>query len=168
MAATDADPRSYPFIASEFPPLPEARFYSPPGLRPSWDRYFMDIANQVSKRATCPRRQVGAVIVKDKRMLATGYNGSPPGLPHCVDDGCWIEDNHCVRVVHAEVNAVVQGARYGVPLEGSECYCTTLPCLGCAKVLVSAGVRRVVYGSDYRPSEHLDELGLEMEFLSAT
>src|SRR3990172_4406890 len=131
--------------------------------RPSWDSYFMTIAWAVSTRATCPRRSVGAIIVKDKRILATGFNGSPPGHPHCTEEGCWIDDGHCVRVIHAEHNAVLQGARYGISLVDAECYCTTLPCLSCAKVLVSAGLTRVVYGSEYGYDERLTELKITLE-----
>src|SRR3990172_8975350 len=131
--------------------------------RPSWDAYFMTIAQAVSARATCPRRSVGAIIVKDKRILATGFNGSPPGHPHCTEEGCWIDDGHCVRVIHAEHNAVLQGARYGISLVDAECYCTTLPCLSCAKVLVSAGLTRVVYGSEYGYDERLTELKITLE-----
>lgn len=178
MAAFNDDPLIYPYIASEFPqfppPLPEAAQFPPPlpeakfhqklaSPRPSWDRYFMEIAKTVSTRATCPRLAVGAVIVKDKRILSTGYNGSPPGLAHCTDDGCWIEDGHCVRVIHAEHNAVLQGARHGISLEGADCYCTALSCLGCGKALVSAGITRLVFGSDYRPDHRLYELGLSLE-----
>ena len=155
-------PISYYPIASEFPSLPQSQG-NQFAVRPSWDSYFMAIATAVSTRATCPRRSVGAVIVKDKRILATGFNGSPPGHPHCTEAGCWIDDGHCVRVIHAENNAVIQGARYGISLEGAECYCTTLPCLGCAKVLVSAGITKVIYESEYRPDERLSELSITLE-----
>jgi dCMP deaminase len=157
-------PGGIPIIASEFPLLPESNFHRGLSERPSWDDYFLTIAEAVSTRATCPRRAVGAVLTKDKRILATGFNGSPPGLPHCSEDGCWIEDGHCVRVIHAEHNAVLQGARYGISLEGAECYCTTLPCLGCAKSLVSVGVKRVVYSSDYNPDPRVLELGIILEY----
>lgn len=136
-----------------------------PKERPSWDQYFMEIAEMVSSRATCPRRSVGAVLVKDKRIIATGYNGSPPNHPHCIDEGCLMQDNHCVRVNHAEANALLQGARYGVAVEGATCYCTTIPCLPCAKMLIGAGITEVVYGSDYRPDELLSQFQIEMRSL---
>jgi dCMP deaminase len=135
----------------------------PPQDRPSWDAYFMEIARAVSQRATCPRRAVGAVVVKDKRILSTGYNGSPPGHPHCTDEGCIMDEgNHCVRVIHAEANAVLQGAKYGMRLEGATCYCTTLPCLPCAKLLIGAGIVEVTFDSDYRPDPLLEQFKLKL------
>lgn len=117
--------------------------------RPGWDQYFMELADVVARRSTCTRRQVGAVIVRDKRILATGYNGSPPGFPHCIDEGCLLVDGHCVRTIHAEMNAVVQAALHGVSLRDAWLYCTSFPCLGCAKVLIGGGIRRVVYRDPY-------------------
>ena len=117
--------------------------------RPPWDEYFMDIARQVARRSTCPRAAVGAVIVKDKRILTTGYNGSPMGLPHCTDVGCLIVDNHCVRTLHAEQNAIIQAALHGVSVNGGTVYVTHQPCLNCAKVIINAGLARVVYAGDY-------------------
>ncbi|HEY8449062.1 MAG TPA: cytidine/deoxycytidylate deaminase family protein [Bacillota bacterium] len=117
--------------------------------RPSWDEYFMELADVVARRSTCPRRAVGAVLVRDRRILATGYNGSPPGFPHCTDEGCLLVDGHCVRTIHAEMNAVVQAALHGVSLRGATLYCTSFPCLHCTKVLIGGGVTQVVYRDDY-------------------
>jgi len=117
--------------------------------RPPWDEYFMDIARQVAKRSTCPRAAVGAVIVKDRRILTTGYNGSPMGLPHCTEVGCLMIDGHCVRTLHAEQNAIIQAALYGVTVNDSTIYVTHQPCLNCSKMIINAGIKRVVYGGDY-------------------
>lgn len=123
--------------------------------RPSWDEYFMTMARDfVSKRATCLRRKVGAVLVRDKRILTTGYNGSPPGMPHCTEVGCQMVDGHCVRCIHAEQNAIVQAALHGISTKGATCYISAAPCIHCAKLLVAAGVVRVVFGEDYT-----DDLG---------
>ena len=118
--------------------------------RPSWDEYFMNIARAVSTRSTCSRRAVGAIVVKDKRILATGYNGAPAGLRHCDHShGGDLRDGHCARSTHAEQNALVQAAKYGTPIDGATVYCTAQPCLTCAKLLVNAGVRRVVFEGEY-------------------
>ncbi|MCZ7582919.1 MAG: dCMP deaminase family protein [Deltaproteobacteria bacterium] len=109
----------------------------------------MDIAHAASTRATCDRLKVGAVIVKDHRILTTGYNGSLPGTAHCDDVGHLVKDGHCVRTVHAEQNAVLQAARFGISLEGATCYCTYKPCLACLKTLLGAGVNRIIYGEIY-------------------
>lgn len=114
------------------------------GGRPGWDAYFMAIARTVGTRSTCLRRSVGAVLVRDRRILTSGYNGAPRGLPHCQEVGCELENGHCVRAVHAEINAVVQAALHGVSTEGATLYCTSQPCYACAKVIVNAGVVRVV------------------------
>lgn len=118
-------------------------------MRESWDSYFMNIAKVVSTRATCPRNQLGIVITKDNRIVSTGYNGSPPGQPHCDDIGCEMVDNHCVRTVHGECNAIYQAAKLGVSLEGSTMYMHSEiypgpPCYYCAKAIVAAGIKRVV------------------------
>lgn len=118
--------------------------------RPSWEEYFLWIAKVAATRATCPRKHVGAVIVRDKNILGTGYNGSMPGKPHCEDVGCLMEDNHCVRTVHAEANAVAQAARNGVPVDGATCYTTASPCFPCLKLLASAGIRKIVFSEEYR------------------
>ncbi len=117
--------------------------------RPSWDEYFMGIAFEVAKRSTCDRAHVGAIIVKDKRILTTGYNGSPTGLPHCDDVGHLMVDGHCVRTLHAEQNAIIQAARYGISVLGSTIYVTHQPCLTCAKMIINAGIVRVVYAGEY-------------------
>jgi dCMP deaminase len=123
--------------------------------RPSWDDYFMQITFQVAKRSTCPRATVGAVIVRDKRILTTGYNGAPAGLPHCTEVGCLMVNGHCVRTLHAEQNAIIQGALHGVDVSGSTIYVTHQPCLICAKMIINAGIQRVVHAGNY-----LDEIAV--------
>jgi dCMP deaminase len=117
--------------------------------RPTWDAYFLTIADAVAQRSTCLRRSVGAVLVRDRRILATGFNGAVRGQPHCLDVGCDLVDGHCVRAVHAEMNAVVQAALHGVSTAGSVLYCTSQPCHNCTKVLLNAGVVGVVYRDPY-------------------
>ncbi|HSV73181.1 MAG TPA: cytidine/deoxycytidylate deaminase family protein [Chthonomonadales bacterium] len=117
--------------------------------RPSWDDYFLKIARDVATRATCPRRSVGAVVVLDKRILTTGYNGAPHGLPHCTEVGCKMQDGHCIRTLHAEQNAIVQGALNGVTLRGATLYVTCQPCNNCAKMIINAGIVKVVFDGDY-------------------
>ncbi|MGH7706331.1 MAG: deoxycytidylate deaminase [Vulcanimicrobiaceae bacterium] len=109
----------------------------------------MDVARTVATRATCPRAAVGAVVVRDHRILTTGYNGAPRHVAHCTEVGCLMVDGHCVRTTHAEANAIVQGALHGVALAGSTTYSTHQPCLGCSKLLISAGIVRIVYGEPY-------------------
>lgn len=125
--------------------------------RPSWDEYFMELAQVVAKRSTCNRRSVGAVLVRDKRILTTGYNGSPPGLPHCTDEGCLMVDGHCVRAIHAEQNAIIQGALHGIDLRGATCYVTSSPCVHCTKMLIGAGIKRIVYLDAYT-----EQIGFDM------
>lgn len=137
-------------------------------MRPSWDEYFLKLAMLASERATCPRMHCGCVLVKDRYVLSTGYNGSLPGLEHCDDVGCLIVDNHCVRTNHAEMNAIAQAARHGVPLNGATAYVTNMPCTTCAKALLAAGILRVVIFSDYRGSlaeKFLDESGVPIDRL---
>jgi len=125
--------------------------------RPSWDEYFMEITRLVVSRSTCLRRQVGAVVVKDKKILATGYNGAPSGLPHCLEVGCLREEmgipsgerHELCRGLHAEQNAIIQAAYHGVSINGSTLYCTNLPCIICTKMLINAGIERVVYEQGY-------------------
>lgn len=117
--------------------------------RPLWDEYFLKLAMLASERSTCPRMHCGCVIVKDKFVLATGYNGSLPGLPHCEDEGCLLVDNHCVRTNHAEINALTQAVTHGVNIKGSTAYITNMSCTTCAKALIAAGIKRVVVFSDY-------------------
>jgi dCMP deaminase len=132
--------------------------HAAPPRRPSWDEYFMNIARAVASRSTCSRRSVGAIVVKDKRILATGYNGAPAGLRHCDHaGGADMRDGHCARSTHAEQNAIVQAAKYGTPIDGATVYCTDQPCLTCAKLLVNAGVHRVVFEGEYP-----DELAVEI------
>lgn len=116
----------------------------------------MDIAKQVSTRATCERKHVGALIVSpSKAIIATGYNGSVVGAPHCDDVGHLMEDNHCVRTVHAEMNAIAQAAAHGVAIKGSTLYCTALPCWQCFKLICNAGISQIIYDEPYRAEEHL-------------
>lgn len=112
----------------------------------------MRIATEVSSRATCPRRSVGAVIVREKMIIATGYNGSVRGRPHCHDAGCMMEEDHCVRTIHAEANALIQAARSGARVEGATIYINVFPCWPCAKLLFNAGIVRIVYSELYRPT----------------
>ena len=109
----------------------------------------MEIARTVATRATCPRASVGAVLVREHRILTTGYNGSPRGVAHCTEVGCTLVNDHCMRATHAEANAVVQGALHGVNLSGSTAYCTHQPCVNCSKLLISAGVQKIVYDTAY-------------------
>ena len=138
--------------------------------RPTWDKYFSTIAKAVAARATCPRAAVGVVIARDNRILTTGYNGSPTGVRHCVDAGCLMIEGHCGRATHAEANAIVQGALHGVSLRGATAYVTMEPCLGCTKLLISAGIARIVsakaYANDNNVTEMLAEAGIPMEITS--
>jgi dCMP deaminase len=115
------------------------------GTRPSWDEYFLTIARDVATRATCPKRHVGAVIVKDRRILSTGYNGSPPGQKHCDEVGCLLEEGRCIRTLHAEQNALIQAALHGVSTQGATLYGTCRPCHVCARMIVGAGIVRLVF-----------------------
>ncbi len=117
--------------------------------RPSWDEYFLKLAMLASERSTCPRMHCGCVFVKDRFVLATGYNGSLPGHPHCEDVGCLVVDNHCVRTNHAEINALTQAANHGVNIKGATAYITNMSCTTCAKALIAAGIIRVVVFSDF-------------------
>ncbi|MBW2473776.1 MAG: cytidine/deoxycytidylate deaminase family protein [Deltaproteobacteria bacterium] len=140
--------------------------------RPSWDEYFMDITSLVARRSTCMRRQVGAVMVKEKNILATGYNGTPSGITHCDVTGCLREQlnvpsgerHELCRGLHAEQNAIIQAARHGVNISDSVLYCTNSPCIICTKMLINAGIRKVVYLQGYSDSlslEMLDEAEIE-------
>ena len=146
--------------------------------RPSWDEYFMSVAKVVATRATCDRGRSGAVITRDKHILTTGYVGAPPGIAHCDEVGHEIhkvtnedgtESNHCVRTTHAEQNAIVQAARIGIALEGATLYCKMTPCYVCAKLIITAGIVRVVAEKDYhasaRTKEIFKEAGVELEVL---
>jgi len=125
--------------------------------RPTWEEYFMEITHLVARRSTCCRRRVGAVLVKDKRILASGYNGAPSGLPHCLDVGCLREWNNIpsgerhelCRGLHAEQNVIIQAARHGIAIQGAALYCTTMPCAICAKMIINAGITTVYYEEGY-------------------
>lgn len=141
-----------------------------------WDAYFMKIAQLVARRSTCIRRKVGAVIVRDKHILTTGYNGAPKGLAHCTEIGCLREELgipsgervEICRGIHAEQNALVQAARFGISLEGGVLYCTTQPCVTCAKLLINAGIERIIYLEGYADklgNRMLIESGVELEKL---
>lgn len=118
--------------------------------RASWDEYFMSIAMVVASRSTCPRKYVGAVLVRDRIILSTGYNGSIRGMPHCSDVGHMMQDGHCVATIHAEANAIIQAARTGANIDQATCYVTASPCWNCFKQLANAGIRRICYGEFYR------------------
>jgi dCMP deaminase len=136
--------------------------------RASWDEYFMNIARVVSSRSTCDRKFVGAVIVRDKTILSTGYNGSIRGMPHCTEVGHMMEDGHCVATIHAESNAILQAAKNGVAIDGASIYVTASPCWNCFKQVANAGIRRIVYGEFYRDNRIFDvakQLNIELHHL---
>ena len=138
--------------------------------RLSWDEYFMQIARTVATRSTCDRKNIGAVLVRDRVILSTGYNGSISGTPHCDEAGHMIENGHCVRTIHAEMNAIAQAARNGVNISGATLYVTASPCWECFKVLANCGIKRVCYGEFYRNENVLQaaaQIGIEMIDLSA-
>ena len=120
----------------------------------------------MAERSTCDRAHVGAVLVRDKRILTTGFNGSPAGLPHCDDVGHLLVDGHCVRTIHAETNAIIQAALHGVSTKGATCYVTHFPCINCTKILINAGITRIVYLNDYRVDENamnfIQETGVQL------
>ncbi len=137
--------------------------------RVDWHTYFMNIARQASTRSTCDRKQVGAVIVRDKTILSTGYNGSIRGMPHCDDVGHRMEGGHCVATVHAEANAIIQAAKNGVRIDGAELYTTASPCWNCFKLLANGGVAKVYFGEFYRDRlslEVAEQLGIDLVDLS--
>jgi len=139
---------------------------SPDSDRPSWESYFMEITQLVAKRSTCKRRSVGAIIVKDKRILSTGYNGAPSGVSHCLDIGCLREQlnvasgecHELCRGIHAEQNAIIQAALHGVSIQGTTLFCTNLPCSICAKMIINAGIRKIIYLSGYADQISMDLL----------
>nr|WP_275552249.1 dCMP deaminase family protein [Anaerotignum lactatifermentans] len=145
-------------------------------VRASWDEYFMEIAEIVKTRSTCLRRQVGAVIVKDNRIITTGYNGAPSGLRHCLEIGCERqrlgvpsgERHELCRALHAEQNAIIQAAKLGISTEGATIYITLQPCVICAKMLINAGIKKIVHKGEY-PDElsrkMLDEAGIEIQVM---
>lgn len=115
-----------------------------------WDQYFMSQSLVLSLRSTCTRLTVGATIVRDRRIISGGYNGSVSGDDHCIDEGCYLENGHCIRTIHAEMNALLQCAKFGVQTEGAEIYVTHFPCLPCTKMLIQAGIKKIHYLHDYR------------------
>ncbi|MFC1884730.1 cytidine/deoxycytidylate deaminase family protein [Thermodesulfobacteriota bacterium] len=142
--------------------------------RPSWPQYFMKITKEVATRSTCLRRHVGAILVKDKRILATGYNGAPAGLRHCSEVGCLREDisipsgqrHELCRGLHAEQNAIIQAAYHGISIAGSILYCTNKPCVICSKMIINAGIYGIVFVDGYDDKladEMLDEAGVKIE-----
>ncbi len=137
--------------------------------RAGWDEYFMAIATQVATRATCDRKHVGAVVVRDKTILSTGYNGSIRGLPHCDEVGHMMEAGHCVRTIHAEANAIIQAAKNGVAIEGANIYITASPCWQCFKMIANAGIKRIIFGEFYRDERIYDVAQtLDIELLQIT
>lgn len=130
--------------------------------RPTWDEYFLKIAEIIGSRSTCDRAHVGAVITKSKVILSTGYNGAPRGLPHCDDIGHEIVDGHCIRTVHAEANAIAQAARNGAAIEGATIYLTISPCYDCFKMMVNAGIQGVVYKQFYSSRYGLSKAVLDL------
>jgi dCMP deaminase len=143
------------------------------GIRPDWDEYFMDIVDLVAKRSTCLRRGVGAALVRDKRILATGYNGAPSGLRHCLEIGCLRDElkvpsgerHELCRGLHAEQNAIIQAALHGVSVKGATLYCTNQPCIICAKMVINAGIALIVVKDGYADklaAEMLDEAGIRL------
>lgn len=126
--------------------------------RISWHQYFMAQSHLLALRSTCTRLMVGASIVRDKRIIAGGYNGSISGGSHCSEDGCYLVDDHCARTIHAEINAIIQCAKFGVATEGSEIYVTHFPCLNCCKAIIQAGIQKIYYAADYKNHPFAEEL----------
>ncbi|PSL45046.1 dCMP deaminase [Salsuginibacillus halophilus] len=126
--------------------------------RLSWHQYFMAQSHLLAKRSTCPRLAVGATIVREKRIIAGGYNGSISGGDHCLEEGCYVVDGHCIRTIHAEMNALLQCAKFGVNAEGAEIYVTHYPCVHCAKAIIQAGIQRIIYAVDYKNHPYAAEL----------
>ncbi|HLG24527.1 MAG TPA: cytidine/deoxycytidylate deaminase family protein [Candidatus Nanoarchaeia archaeon] len=133
--------------------------------RASWEQYFMNIAKEVATRSTCDRKHVGALIVRDKTILSTGYNGSIRGMPHCDETGHMMEDGHCVATIHAETNAILQAAKNGVMINGGEVFITASPCWNCFKMLANAGIKKIFYGEFYRDEKIFEvakKIGIEL------
>lgn len=126
--------------------------------RITWDQFFMAQSHLLALRSTCTRLSVGATVVRDKRIIAGGYNGSITGDEHCIEEGCYVVDNHCVRTVHAEMNALLQCAKYGTTTKGADLYVTHFPCLPCTKSIIQAGIHRVYYATDYKNNPYAEEL----------
>ena len=149
--------------------------------RPDWDRYFLDLCEAIAARATCDRGKCGALVVKDKRIITTGYVGVPAGLPHCNEAGHDMRKvfnndgevtQHCVRTLHAEQNAIIQAARFGIPLEDSTLFCKMTPCRTCAMMIINAGIKRVVcekrYHADADTIRMFQEAGIELKIMNNT
>ena len=137
--------------------------------RVDWHTYFMNIARQAATRSTCDRKHVGCVIVRDKSILSTGYNGSIRGMPHCDDVDHLMENGHCVATVHAEANAIIQAAKNGLRIDASQLYTTASPCWGCFKLIANAGIRTIYFGEFYRDTRSIEvaaQLGIELVDLS--
>ncbi len=137
--------------------------------RVDWNTYFMRIAEQAATRSTCDRKNVGAVIVRDKTILSTGYNGSIRGMPHCDEIGHDIENSHCVATIHAEANAIIQAAKNGVMINGAEIYTTASPCWNCFKLIANSGIKKIYYGEFYRDRKSIKvarTLGIKLIDLS--
>lgn len=148
----------------------------PEESRPSWDQYFMDIVELVGKRSTCLRRKVGAILVKDKRILTTGYNGPPMGITHCSETGCLRDElgipsgerHELCRGLHAEQNAIIQAAYHGINISGATLYCSNLPCIICSKMIINAGIKKIKYRHGYADKlaeDMLNEAGIEVHRL---
>ncbi|WP_020008491.1 ComE operon protein 2 [Salinicoccus albus] len=136
-------------------------------MRIGWNEYFLAQSHLLSLRSTCERLKVGATIVKDNRVIAGGYNGSVSGEDHCIDVGCLLEDSHCIRTIHAEINALLQCSKFGVSTEGASVYVTHFPCVHCTKSLVQAGIKNIFYAKGYKNHEYalnlLDKTGVNYE-----
>jgi dCMP deaminase len=126
--------------------------------RITWDQFFMAQSHLLALRSTCTRLAVGATIVREKRIIAGGYNGSISGDEHCNDKGCYVVDNHCVRTIHAETNALLQCAKYGTPTNGADIYVTHFPCLPCTKTIIQSGIKNVYYAKDYKNNPYAMDL----------
>ena len=134
-------------------------------IRVSWEKYFMNIASEVSTRSTCDRKHVGAVIVRKKTILSTGYNCRIKGLPHCDDSGHEMVEGHCVRTTHAEANSIVQAAKNGVQIDNAEIFVTASPCYNCFKLIANAGIKKIYYNEFYRDEriiEHAKNAGIDL------
>lgn len=140
-----------------------------------WDQYFLSQSLLLAQRSTCERLMVGATIVREKRIIAGGYNGSVSGDAHCIDEGCYLVDGHCLRTIHAEMNAILQCAKFGVETEDAEIYVTHFPCLQCTKMILQAGIKKIYYLEDYHNSDyamhlieqahvHLEQVSLPTDF----
>lgn len=126
--------------------------------RIQWKEYFMAQSQLLALRSTCTRLSVGATIVKDNRVIAGGYNGSVSGEVHCIDEGCYIENSHCIRTIHAEMNALLQCSKMGVSTEGADIYVTHFPCMHCTKSIIQAGIKKIYYANDYKNHSYAIEL----------